>query len=53
LRRRTLRHYAKGVSPIFYHVPMEIFLFNEMGKKRVNKKRIVYIKGGSDIRAYS
>jgi hypothetical protein len=29
------------------HVPMEIFLFYEMGKKCGNKKRFVYGRGGS------
>jgi hypothetical protein len=38
-----------GSSPsfIFSHVPTEIFLFYEMGKKWGNTKRIVSVRGGS------
>jgi hypothetical protein len=29
------------------HIPMEIFLFSETGKKWENQKRVVYVRGGS------
>jgi hypothetical protein len=32
---------------------MKIFLFYEMGKKRGNKKKVVYIKGGFHTREFS
>jgi hypothetical protein len=32
---------------ICFHVPMEIFHFYKMGKQQRNKKRVVYIRGGS------
>jgi hypothetical protein len=42
-RRTGLGHYAKGAPPIYMfpcsHVPMEIFLFYQMKKKRGNKKK--------------
>jgi hypothetical protein len=37
LRQKTQGHYAVGAPPTFY-VPMETFLFYEMGKKQGNKK---------------
>jgi hypothetical protein len=36
-----------GEFPNFIHVPMEIFLFYEMGKKPKNQNKIVYLRGGS------
>jgi hypothetical protein len=46
---------CQGSPPNFicFHVPMEIFLFCETGKKQGNKKRILYIRGGSHTRAFS
>jgi hypothetical protein len=47
--KKTLIHMCikfEGAPSILY-VPMEIFLFYEMRKKRENKKRVVYIGGGS------
>ncbi len=42
-------------SPNFIcsRVPMEIFLFYEMGKKQGNKNRVVYIRGGSRTHVFS
>jgi hypothetical protein len=47
-----------GELPQFYmfacsHVPMKIFLLYKMGKKRGNKKRVVYARGGSSNWAFS
>jgi len=41
-----------GTPPVLY-VPMEIFLFYEMGKKQGNKKSVVYVRGGSHTHAFS
>jgi hypothetical protein len=40
--------YARGAPSIFIcpNVPMEIFLFYESRKKRGNKRRVVYVRGG-------
>jgi hypothetical protein len=35
------------------HVPMEIFLFYETGKKPGNKNRVVYVKGNSCTHVFS
>jgi hypothetical protein len=32
---------------------MEIFLFDKMGKKGGNEKRVVYVSGGSHMSAFS
>jgi hypothetical protein len=35
-------------NSLFIHIPMEIFIFlPKRGKKRGNKKRVVYVRGGS------
>ncbi len=44
-----------GSSPNFIcsPIPTTIFLFYEMGKKRGNKKRVLYIKGGFHTHEFS
>jgi hypothetical protein len=44
-----------GSSPNFIrsHVPIEIFLFDERGKKQGNKKIVVYVRRGSSTLAFS
>jgi hypothetical protein len=53
LIRRTLGCYAGEAPPILYIPMLEIFLFYKMGKKRGNKKRVVYVRGGSYTHAFS
>jgi hypothetical protein len=60
VRYRTLefpnpRVLCRGSSPNFIcsHIPLEIFLVYIMGKKWGNKKRVVYVRGGSCTRAFS
>jgi hypothetical protein len=39
--------WGSSLNFVCSHVPIEIFLFYEMRKKQENKKRVVYIRGGS------
>ncbi len=58
---RNLPHQSnpRAINPrelpnfICSHVPMEIFLFDKMGKKGGNEKRVVYVSGGSHMSAFS
>jgi hypothetical protein len=54
-QQKNLRAFFQGNSPnlLCSHVPMEIFLFFEMGKRQGNKNRVVYITGGSHTHAFS
>jgi hypothetical protein len=48
-QQKNPRVLCRGSSPNFIcsHVPMEIFLFYEIGKKWGNEKRVVYLRGGT------
>jgi hypothetical protein len=54
-QQKNPRALCQGSSPNFVcsHVPMEIFLFYKMRKKWENKKRVVYVMGGSCTSAFS
>jgi hypothetical protein len=55
LKQKNPKPLCQGSSPnyICSHIPMEIFLFYKVGKKQGNKKKVVYVRRGSNIHAFS